>query len=63
MQKNKSANYELFYNTIKALSYSQGFYGRILRGLDTLSEHDLNELITQLPDFEDPASVILFIEQ
>ena len=63
MTKTKTQNYDLFYNTIKSLSYSQGFYGRILRGIDTLSEHDLNELITKLPDFKDPASVILFIEQ
>ena len=63
MNKTKAQNYELFYNTIKALSYSQGFYGRILRGLNALNEHDLNELITQLPDFKEPVDVILFIEQ
>ena len=63
MQKTKAQNYELFYNTIKSLSYSQGSYGRILRDIDSLSEHDLNELIAQLPDFKEPVDVVLFIEQ
>lgn len=63
MNKTKKQNYELFYNTIKSLSYSQGSYGRILREVDNLNEHDLNELITQLPDFKDPVDVVLFIEQ
>ena len=63
MNKTKKQNYELFYNTIKSLSYSQGIYGRILRDIDALSEHDLNELITQLPDFKDAVDVVLFIEQ
>ena len=63
MDETKKRNYELFYNTIKSLSYSQGSYGRILREIDALSEHDLNELITQLPDFKDAIDVVLFIEQ
>ena len=63
MNETKKQNYELFYNTIKSLSYSQGSYGRILREIDNLSEYDLNELITQLPDFKEPVDVVLFIEQ
>ena len=63
MNETKKQNYELFYNTIKSLSYSQGSYGRILREVDNLSEHDLNELVTKLPDFKDAVDVVLFIEQ
>ena len=63
MNETKKQNYELFYNTIKSLSYSQGCYGRMLREIDNLSEHDLNELITQLPDFKEPVDVVIFIEQ
>ena len=63
MTNTKTQNYELFYNTIKSLSYSQGSYGRLLREIDSLGEHDLNELITQLPDFKDAVDVVLFIEQ
>ena len=63
MSETKKQNYELFYNTIKALSYSQGRYGRILKEIESLSEHNSNELIKQLPDFKDQVDVILFIEQ
>ena len=63
MNKTKKQNYELFYNTIKSLSYSQGSYGRLLREIDSLSEHGLSDLIKQLPDFKDAVDVVLFIEQ
>ena len=59
----RQANYELFYNTIKALSHSQGTYGRLLRELDNLDELDKQDLIDQLPDFKDTVDMILFIEQ
>ena len=63
MQKTKEQNYDLFYNTIKSLSYCQGSYGRLLRQLDSLDEWSIQNLIDQLPDFKDRLSVILFIEQ
>lgn len=63
MQKTKEQNYELFYNTIKSLSYSQGSYGRLLRVIDNLEEWNRQDLIDQLPDFKEPVDVILFIEQ
>ena len=63
MQKTKEQNYELFYNTIKSLSYSQGSYGRILGAIDNLDEWDKKDLINQLPDFKDSVDVVLFIEQ
>ena len=63
MNETKKQNYELFYNTIKSLSYSQGSYGRILRDINSLSEEDKQNLINQLPDFKDAVDVILFIEQ
>ena len=63
MQKTKEQNYDLFYNTIKSLSYSQGSYGRLLRQLDNLEEDESQDLIDQLPEFKDGLDVILFIEQ
>ena len=60
---NKQDNYKLFYDTIKALSYSQGSYDRLLRMLDNLDELDKQDLIDQLPDFKDTIDIILFIEQ
>ena len=63
MNETKKRNYELFYNTIKSLSYSQGSYGRILRNIDNLKEEDKQTLADQLPNFKDTVDVILFIEQ
>ena len=63
MTKTKTQNYDLFYNTIKSLSYSQGSYGRILIEIDSLGEEDKQNLADQLPDFKDAVDVILFIEQ
>ena len=63
MNETKKQNYELFYNTIKSLSYSQGSYGRILREIDSLGEEDKQKLVDQLPDFKDAVDVVLFIEQ
>lgn len=63
MEKTKEKNYELFYNTIKSLSYSQGFYGRLLREIDSLKDYEKQDLIDQLPDFKQPIDVILYIEQ
>ena len=60
---NKQDSYKLFYDTIKALSYSQGSYGRLLREIDNLDELDKQDLIDQLPDFKDTVDIILFIEQ
>ena len=63
MNETKKQNYELFYNTIKSLSYSQGHYGQLLRDIDNLKEEDKQNLIDQLPNFKDAVDVILFIEQ
>ena len=63
MTNTKVQNYNLFYNTIKSLSYSQGSYGRLLRDIDSLSEEDKQKLVDQLPAFKDAVDVVLFIEQ
>lgn len=63
MQKTKEQNYKLFYDTIKALSYSQGRYGRLLKEIDSLDDWNKQDLIDQLPDFKDALGVVLFIEQ
>ena len=63
MTKTKEQNYDLFYNTIKSLSYSQGSYGRLLRDIESLGEDDKQNLVNELPDFKDKLDVVLFIEQ
>lgn len=56
----KEKNYKLFYNTILALSESQGFYDRLLAQL----EHtiDIDKLKDELPEFKDSLDVIFFLE-
>ena len=63
MTKTKAQNYDLFYNTIKSLSYSQGSYGRMLREIDSLSEEDKQNLADQLPNFNDALDVVMWLEQ
>ena len=63
MINTRAQNYNLFYNTIKSLSYSQGSYGRLLREIDSLNEEDKQNLVDQLPDFKGMIDVVLFIEQ
>lgn len=63
MTQTKTQNYDLFYNTIKSLSYSQGSYGRLLREIDSLSEEDKQNLLDELPDFKDCVDVVLWIEK
>lgn len=55
-------NYNLFFNTIKSLRASQGFYSRLFENITSLSENDLYELIVNLPKFNDIVDVILFLE-
>lgn len=61
--KKKQDNYELFYNTIKSLSYSQGFYGRLLNSLVNMNEDERLELINNLPTFNDAVGVVMWLEQ
>ena len=63
MTKTKTQNYDLFYNTIKSLSYSQGSYGRILREIDSLGEEYKQNLADQLPNFNDALDVVMWLEQ
>lgn len=63
IEQKKRNNYELFYNTIKSLSYSQGFYGRLLNSLVNMNEDERLELINNLPTFKTELGVIMWLEQ
>lgn len=56
-------NYELLFNTVKMLSNSQGYYGRLLNSLINMNEDERLELINNLPTFKDPVDVIMWLEQ
>lgn len=63
IEQKKRNNYELFYNTIKSLSYSQGSYGRLLNTLINMNEDERLELINNLPTFNDAVDVVMWLEQ
>ena len=63
IEQKKRNNYELFYNTIKSLSYSQGSYGRLLNTLININEDERLELINNLPTFNDAVDVVMWLEQ
>lgn len=51
-------------NAITQLSYSQGFYGRLLRDLQSLDEETYDEVMTELEaqNFGDTVDMVLFFE-
>ena len=63
IEQKKRNNYELLFNTVKSLSNSQGFYGRLLNSLINMDEDERLELINNLPVFNDPVDVIMWLEQ
>ena len=63
IEQKKRDNYELLFNTIKGLSNSQGYYGRLLNSLINMDEDERLELINNLPTFKDAVSVVMWLEQ
>ena len=59
----KEDNYNLFYNTIKSLASSQGFYSRLARQIDEFDDDTIENIKNDLPIFKDTLDVILFLEQ
>ena len=51
-------------NVIEELSYSQGFYGRLLRDIKGLNAEDFREFcrVMEEQNFQDNLDVILFFE-
>ena len=48
---------------VNDLRYSQGFYSRLAEQLEGLSEDDIADAESQLPDFKDRIDVIFYLEQ
>ena len=63
IEQKQRNNYELLFNTVKSLSNSQGFYGRLLNTLINMNEDERLELINSLPIFNDAVDVIMWLEQ
>ena len=60
-----SKNHRLFASTIVDLMNSQGFYGRLYRAVNELSEDGYETLFRQLAqkNFNDSVDVVLWLEQ
>ena len=63
IEQKKRNNYELLFNTVKILSNSQGYYGRLLHSLINMNEDERLELINSLPIFNDAVDVVMWLEQ
>lgn len=56
-------NLQFFRDTVNALSYSQGFYGRLKHNLDNAEVDQLDQLAEELPIFKDTIDIVFFCEQ
>lgn len=63
IEQKKRNNYELLFNTVKSLSHSQGYHGRLLNTLINMNENERLELINSLPTFNDAVDVVMWLEQ
>lgn len=63
IEQKQRNNYELLFNTVKSLSNSQGYYGRLLNRLINMNEDERLELINNLPTFKDAVDVVMWLEQ
>lgn len=57
-------NKEQIMNTLKSLAQSQGFYGRIVNELESLSEANRNMYLEGLEkqNFKDATDLVIFME-
>ena len=59
----KDDNYNFFYNTIKSLASSQGFYSRLAQQIYEFYYDTIENIKNDLPIFNDTLDVVLFLEQ
>ena len=55
--------FKFLQSVVNDLRYSQGFYSRLARQLEDLSEDDIANAESQLPDFKERIDVIFYLEQ
>jgi hypothetical protein len=64
--KQQKTNYEIFIDTVNSLKFSQGFYSRIARDLDLMSDEqkqDIENELNGLPQWNDTLDCVLYLEQ
>lgn len=66
IQQTQKTNYEIFIETVNSLKNSQGFYSRIARQLDEMSDEQREQVETEfnkLPQWNDTLDCVLYLEQ
>lgn len=64
----KLTNWEIFFNTVQTLRYSQGFYSRIADQLEVFKAFDPTKLeaikteLNSLPQWNDTLDCIMYLE-
>ena len=61
-----TSNYDLLLEVVNTLKYSQGFYSRLARDLNDMTDEertDLKEDLNSLPQWKDRIDCILYLEQ
>lgn len=65
-EEKTKTNWDVFYNTIKTLSSSQGFYSRLYSIIESWDEDTLKEKIDIVNNldtkFNEPVDVVLYLE-
>lgn len=59
------SNYEMLLKVVNSLKYSQGFYSRLARDINEMSDEERKQLeqnINSQPQFKDEVDVVLFLE-
>lgn len=65
-QQTRKTNYEIFTETVNSLKNSQGFYSRIARDLNEMSDKQREQVkvaLNKLPQWNDTLDCVLYLEQ
>lgn len=66
MREKTKTNWDVFYNTIKDLSGSQGFYSRLYSTIESWDADTLKEKMDMVNNldtkFNEPVDVVLYLE-
>lgn len=66
IQQTQKTNYEIFIETVNGLKNSQGFYSRIARDLNEMSDEQREQVkaeLNRLPQWNDILDCVLYLEQ
>ena len=65
-QQTQKTTYEIFTETVNSLKNSQGFYSRIVRDLNEMSNKQREQIkaaLNKLPQWNDTLDCVLYLEQ